>query len=213
MSESGPIEGRQRAGAPRRNWRMVEPAMALIFGMTAVAALVGVGFTVWSLVGEAPVPGWVGPVILLGSGPTTAMMGWFLFLGATPLPALHRRPFDAVVIGFSPLDTDGEFTADDPALVDVRFERDGRAVEATTVDIIPPGERGRFADGTRWSVYAFEEDNGRVILTEAHDDVARGGFNLDGIRIATESHPTNASAPGSPVLDRDFENRVGGEWI
>lgn len=214
MSVQDRIGERRRAQAPRRNWRMVEPAMFLIFGLTAVAALVGVGFTIWALVGgDAPVPGWVGPVILLGSGPTTAMMGWFLRLEATPLPALHRQPFDAVVTGFAPLDHEGPFEDDHPALVEVRFERDGQTVEAVTVDVIPAAERARFAPGSRWSVYDFEQHNGRVILTEDHDDVPRGGFNLDGVRIATESHPANRSAPGSPVLGRDFENRVGGAWI
>lgn len=67
----------------------------------------------------------------------------------------------------------------------------------------------RFAPGSTWQVYAFQDPDladSVVFLTEAHDDVWRAGYVLDGVRIGVEGGPLKP-APGSPFLREDSKWR------
>ncbi len=120
-----------------------------------------------------------------------------------PLPALDATPRTAWAILHSD-DADGGQTI----FVEYR-DIDGEGHEAQLADVIHGSWEDRFASGTKWQVYAFRDPElaGSVVfLTEAHDDVWRDGWKLDGVRIGGEGGPVKPG-PGSPFL------RAGSKWV
>ncbi|MEU8625187.1 hypothetical protein [Streptomyces sp. NPDC048669] len=125
------------------------------------------------------------------------------------LPALDRTPRQATVTGHVHFDVDPDSDSDTPAydLLEVRVDIDGVQVDTTVADIVAAESLARFAVGSVWDVYAFEDpaelnnDHGtRVILAEAHEDVIRSGYDLGTYVLHQEP------GPGSDLLLRRFAN-------
>lgn len=116
-----------------------------------------------------------------------------------PLPALDRTSRSARVI-VNGEDVDGD------QILRVEYEgADGAPHEAQLADVVHDSWVQRFAPGTQWQVYAFRDApfaDTVVFLTEAHDDVWRDGFRLDGVRLGGESGPVKPG-PRSPFLHDD----------
>ncbi|MFI9629946.1 hypothetical protein [Streptomyces sp. NPDC052042] len=111
-----------------------------------------------------------------------------------PLPALDRTPRTATVTHFD--DFDGTET---PVVWVEYHDAEGDRRTAGLADLIDDSWLERFSPGTQWQVYAFRQPSTRAFLTEAHDDVVRRGYNLDGVRLGGESGPVR-TGPGSPFL-------------
>lgn len=133
------------------------------------------------------------------------------------LPALNRRPRTAIVTGRETFNTepDPDSLKSPYELVTVRVDVDGVATDTMIADIVAAEDLGRFAVGSVWNVYAFEDpaalnndpdpDWTRVILTEAHDDVIRTGYDLGYYTMHNEARP------GSDLLLRRFANERPGK--
>lgn len=165
-----------------------------VFGGCGVFAAV----VVISIVqGWSPVLMWI--VIGIGAvGAAATALGLSRMLRAArgPLPALDRTPRTARVVLRSD-DADGGQTI----LVEYRDDH-GQGHDAQLADIIHESSEARFAPGSNWQVYAFRDPalaDSIVFLAEAHDDIWRDGWKLDGVRIGGESGPV-APGPGSPFL-------------
>ncbi|GAB3631230.1 hypothetical protein GCM10027421_05830 [Microbacterium shaanxiense] len=84
--------------------------------------------------------------------------------------------------------------------IEVQYADAGRRTRTEHVaDLIHEGELARFPIGTTLQVYGFIHPQGRCLLTEAHDDVARRGYNLDGVRMRTDRQVWPPRT-GSPLL-------------
>jgi len=128
------------------------------------------------------------------------------------LPALDRKPRKAIVTGRKSFNPEPDPDTFMPAyeLVTVRVEVDGVANDTMIADIVAAESLDRFAVGSVWNVYAFEDPMAlnnapgpgrtRVILTEAHDDVIRTGYDLGFYTLHDEA------GPGSDLLQRRFAN-------
>ena len=129
------------------------------------------------------------------------------------LPALDRTPRTATVTGRSIVNPEPEADSEVPTyeLVVVTVETGGTGgtgVETTIADIIAADSLGRFTIGSTWRVYAFEDPTAlnkhpgrtRVLLTEAHDDIIRAGYDLGYYCVHDEP------GPGSDLLLRRFAN-------
>lgn len=124
-----------------------------------------------------------------------------------PLPALDRTPRQAVVAGRT------LFRVDDPEmgpveLVTMTLDIDGARLESHLADRIADQSIDQFAIGSVWQVYAFagpvthgtSTKQNRVLLTEAHEDVYRCGYDLVSTVV------THDPGPGSDLLKQRFEN-------
>lgn len=120
-----------------------------------------------------------------------------------PLPALDRTPRTARVI----LRTDD---ADGGQTIIVEYRgADGEGHDAQLADLIHDSWEDRFGPGSRWQVHAFRDPDladSVVFLTEAHNEVWRVGYKLDGVRIGGEGGPVKPG-PGSPFLRDDSKWR------
>ncbi|WP_069814595.1 hypothetical protein [Streptomyces sp. TP-A0874] len=126
------------------------------------------------------------------------------------LPALDRTPRRATVTGRRGYNTDPDPESEigPYELLTVTLDINGTAVESTIADIVAPDSLDRFTVGSIWTVYAFEDpaalnkdaDRTRVILTEAHDDVIRSGYDLGFYSLH------DGPGPGSDLLLRRFAN-------
>lgn len=119
-----------------------------------------------------------------------------------PLPSLDRTTRTARVVLHAD-DADGGRTI----LVAYRDAAGDRRT-AQLADIVHESSDARFSPGSHWEVYAFRDlelADSVVFLTEAHDDVWRDGYRLDGVRIGGETGPLKPG-PGSPFL------RHGSKW-
>ncbi|MFD0557072.1 hypothetical protein FB566_2327 [Stackebrandtia endophytica] len=114
------------------------------------------------------------------------------------LPALDRTPRVGRVVGVR---TGG---AERPLLTyDIEYTGvDGRAYRAQLADEIDVLWRRHFKVGSRWQVVAHQDPmlaETRVFLAEAHDEVWRCGFVLDGVHIRFPEGDWQRG-PGSPFL-------------
>lgn len=83
-------------------------------------------------------------------------------------------------------------------IVMVEYEdADGQTRRAGLADVIHHSWIDRFEPGTQWQVYAYTVPGPRVVLTEAHEDVWRSGWNLDGVHHGGSRGPVGPG-PGSP---------------
>lgn len=67
---------------------------------------------------------------------------------------------------------------------------DGEGPDAQLADLIHDSWEDRFGPGSRWQVYAFRDPDladSVVFLTEAHNEVWRVDYTLDGVRIDGEA--------------------------
>lgn len=173
---------------------------AAVFGGCGVFGILSV---VASLQGWGPVLMWI--VVAMGALSVLSMIPTFVWMfRATrgPLPALDRTPRTARVTLHAD-DADGGQTV----LVEY-CGADGEAHDALLADIVHESSQHRFVPGSRWQVYTFHAPglaDTVVFLTEAHDDVWRDGWKLDGVRIGGEGGPVTPG-PGSPFL------RAGSKW-
>lgn len=185
-------------GAPfliRHDWAIP----TLVFGGCGVFMAV----TLWlSWIGWGPVLMWVG----VGVGALTVVLLIFMFAylrRATrgPLPALDRTPRTATVV-VSTYDDEGR-------TILLRYRGvDGARHTARLADYPAESWVDEFSPGSTWQVYAFRDAelaDSVVFLTEAHEEVWRAGYVLDGVRIGGEHGPLKPS-PGSPFL------RENGKW-
>ncbi|WP_420112158.1 hypothetical protein, partial [Pseudactinotalea sp.] len=137
--------------------------------------------------------------LALGIG-SIAVMAVFLLLvhraEATtrrPLPELDRTPRAASVVALHE-------APHGLRSVEVEFsDGAGTAVRARLVDLFDSSVARAFSIGSQWQVYGFMKAPSRCLLTEAHDDLPRSGYDLDGLRIRQE-RMTFSARPGSPVL-------------
>lgn len=143
---------------------------------------------------------------LIAIGTLAAMLlVWMLvyLLRATrgPLPALDRTPRTATVI-LSADDGEGH------TLLLQYTGADGEPHNAQLADYPDEIWFDEFVPGSIWQVFTFRDPDltdSVVFLTEAHDEVWRAGYVLDGVRIGGESGPLKPG-PGSPFLRED------GKW-
>ena len=92
---------------------------------------------------------------------------------------------------------------DEPDTAGLLVETADGQHSARLIDVIDESEWGRFAVGSRWWVYVFPSVPGRALLTEAHEDVLRCGYQLHGVRIGAEAS-YRTPMPGSPLLNGQF---------
>ncbi|MBV7247412.1 hypothetical protein [Streptomyces sp. MW-W600-10] len=172
--------------------------------VTALVAWLAFGF-VREPAASGPERLTVGILACCFAAPMVVTMGY-----RRTLPALDRTPRQATVTGRVRFEVDPDSDSDMPAydLVDVRIDVDGVQVDTTIADIVAAESLARFAVGSVWDVYAFEDpaelNNDphltRVILTEAHEDVVRTGYDLGTYVLHQEP------GPGSDLLLRHFAN-------
>jgi len=132
---------------------------------------------------------------VITGGLTLYMVVEMLILTRRPLPALDRTARTATVVLNA---SDGESRT----LLLHYIGADGEAYNAQLADYIDDSWDEAFAPGSEWQVYAFRDPDLAdtvVFLTEAHDEVCRSGYVLDGVRIGGESGPVKRG-PGSPFL-------------
>lgn len=189
-----------RAGEPATVW-VGEALSAVGWSAQSVLLAAGIPYIFWR--GPDALPVWA--FAALGVG--TMLCAALTFLGlrmqtSRPLPALDRTPRAARVM-FNADDADGGQT------LTLRYQGvDGEAHDAELADLIDDSWLDRFTPGTTWRVYAFRDPslaNTVVFLTEAHEDVWRDGYKLDGVRLGGEGGPVKPG-PGSPFL------REGSRW-
>lgn len=96
----------------------------------------------------------------------------------------------------STYDTSDSETAE--ANVRVEYtDADGETRRSHLAHVIDDLWLARFVVGSVWQIYPFLPATTRVVLTEAHDEVWRCGWNLDGVHIGSQSGPVDVG-PGSP---------------
>ncbi|UED86288.1 hypothetical protein [Streptomyces profundus] len=118
-----------------------------------------------------------------------------------PLPALDRTPRTATVV----LNADN---GEGHTLLLRYTGADGGPHSAQLADSPDDTWVDAFTPGSTWQVYTFRDPelaDSVVFLTEAHDEVWRDGYVLDGVRIGGEGGPLTPG-PGSPFLRED------GKW-
>lgn len=146
----------------------------------------------------------VGGLACCFAAPMIGTRGW-----RKTLPALDRAPRQATVTGRVRFDVDPDSDSETPAydLIEVRVDVGGVQVGTTIADIVAPESLARFAVGSVWDVYAFEDPaelnhdhRSRVLLAEPHEDVIRSGYDLGAYTLHQEP------GPGSDLLRRRFAN-------
>lgn len=157
-----------------------------------------IGLGVWWLAAQ----GWgdvlIGCAIVAGiivSALTLHMIIEVSILTRRPLPALDRTARTATVVLNA---NDGESRT----LLLQYIGANGEACNAQLADYIADNWDEAFVPGSEWQIYAFRDPDladSVVFLTEAHDEVWRSGYVLDGVRIGGESGPVKPG-PGSPFL-------------
>lgn len=191
---------------PWRSWRHGEPAevwlgetlSALGWGGMTVVLAAGIPYVFWR--GPDSLPEWAFVVPGVGALLFMAIAGLGMRMQTgRPLPALDRTPRSARVI-LNAEDSEGAQT------IAVRYRGvDGKKHDADLADLIDDSWLGEFTPGTTWQVYAFRDPQlaGTIVfLAEAHDDVWRDGYKLDGVRLGGEGGPITPG-PGSPFLRED----------
>ncbi|GAA4897945.1 hypothetical protein LX16_1027 [Stackebrandtia albiflava] len=119
-----------------------------------------------------------------------------------PMPPLVATPRLAEVTGRKTV----SFAEGDCELVAVRVTHPDGPRSALLADLLTGESIAGFPVGSRWNVYCFEADNGRVVLTEAHHDVVRCGYHLHGVRTPTYCEAFQGRArPGSYLLPADLD--------
>ncbi|MFE6777222.1 hypothetical protein [Streptomyces sp. NPDC057702] len=116
------------------------------------------------------------------------------------LPPAHTTERTATVVGrvvTGPADTHDGLVA-----VAVASGPDAPPFTYLIADRVHEDHPSRFAVGARWRVHEFLGDRQRDVLTWAHDDVLRTGYDLSGLRIGRESGGTTGY--GSELLARGF---------
>ncbi|UOQ57025.1 hypothetical protein MUN78_15385 [Leucobacter allii] len=117
-----------------------------------------------------------------------------------PIPLIDRsRAYPATVI--RAFDTSGAETAE-PNVRVAYVDADGEARERYLADVIDDSWLDRFAPGSVWWIHAYSPETTRVVLTEAHEEVWRCGWNVDGVHgLGGSSGPVDVG-PGSPFPHR-----------
>lgn len=124
------------------------------------------------------------------------------------LPPLDRVPRSATVtaLRIAPQKMIRFFTQNtshepgDLWLIEVQYaDAVGRTRMEHLADLIHDDDLSLFPIGKTVQVYGFIQPQGRCLLTEAHDDVARHGYNLDGVRMRTDRQVWPPRT-GSPLL-------------
>jgi|GEM_PF-4741443 len=115
------------------------------------------------------------------------------------LPALDRTPRNGTVVGIR------TGAAERPLLTyDIAYSGvDGRTHRAQLADEIDVPWRRHFKVGSRWQVVAHRDPalaSTRVFLSDAHDEVWRCGYVLDGVHIRFPDGDRERG-PGSPFLN------------
>lgn len=125
-----------------------------------------------------------------------------------PQPEVIWEPCTATVTG-SHIEAGDDELGDDFVLTDVSVATRDGSFDASLADLIAAPDRERFTAGTRWQVYRFADHPHRVLLTEAHEDVLRHGYNLDGIQGDSHYSYSSAAKAGSPFWDLRFDSAAG----
>lgn len=118
------------------------------------------------------------------------------------LPPLDPEPRTATVTGHSTEMWDGEGTM--RTNIHVHVDTPDGGFDSVLADHVADRHQDRFAVGSRWQVRTFTAVTARVFLAEAHDDVLRAGYHLDGVRHPTEHHQWFRPKPGSPLRRSRF---------
>ena len=175
------------------------------------ASVICVVLLLWLVIGlfRHPASTWIERIIVGGLASCFGVLVIGTMGFRKQLPALDRTPRPARVIGRDHFNTEPEPESEIApyVLVRVAFDVDGQEVEALIADLVVAPSLDDFVDGSVWQIYAFaaadtltKDDDGwcRVVLTEAHDDVIRSGYNLG--RHSQHDEP----GTGSDLLLRRF---------
>lgn len=128
-------------------------------------------------------------------------MIWFSAHGR--LPALDDDSRTATVTGHSTETWDYD-DGSERTNIHVRVETTDGAFDSVLADLVSAQDVARFAIGSRWSVRSFTGNTARVVLSDAHDDVRRIGYHLDGVRYPSEHRQWLRPKPGSPFARHRF---------
>ncbi|GAA4672926.1 hypothetical protein [Gordonia humi] len=190
----GPWRSR-RAGKPPTVW-IGEALSAFGWSATTVCLAAGIPYVFWR--GPDTIPEWAFAVPGVGAVVFMTIAGLGVRI-RRQLPALNLDPRRATVL-FNDSDADGRQS------IALRYQGvDGEEHDAELADMIDDSWLDRFAPGTIWQVYAFRDPmlaTSVLFLTEAHDDVWRNGYKLDGVRLGGEGGPVRPG-PGSPFFGED----------
>lgn len=91
--------------------------------------------------------------------------------------------------------------------IHVRVDTPDGGFDSILADDVAALSRDRFVVGSQWSVRTFVDITTRVFLAEAHDDVLRSGYHLDGVRHPTEHTQWFRPRPGSPLRHSRWRKR------
>lgn len=112
-----------------------------------------------------------------------------------PIPLIDRsRAYPARVV--DTYDTSASETAETNVRVEY-LDSAGATRLTYLADVIDDSWLDRFTPGSIWQIYPYSPESTRVVLTEAHDEVWRCGWNLDGVYIGGQSGPVDVG-PGPP---------------
>lgn len=147
-------------------------------------------------------PWYLGPLPVIIAGTASALV-WARSLAHRTLPALDPHTRAATVTGHS-TDTWDYDNRSERTNIHVRVETPDGAFDSVLADLVAAPDVERFAAGSRWSVRTFTGNTARVFLGDAHDDVRRFGYHLDGVRYPSEHRQWFRPKPGSPFARHRF---------
>src|SRR5690606_3461521 len=109
----------------------------------------------------------------------------------------------AVVIGSEQVLVGGDFDST-LRLIKVAVHQGPQTFTSLLADNITGEDRDKFSRGSTWQVHEFCRSRARVVLTAAHDDLWREGYELSGLRLGSEY--IGEPGYGSEIVARGFRS-------
>lgn len=172
--------------------------------LTLVVTGCGVVPVIAAFVFDWPV---IATVVIIALAPTTQLpLAWMIFsAGVRRYPSVHPAPRTATVIGTQLVEVGAEASSS-VRLYKVAIHDGPETFTSLIADVFEGEERDTFDRDSKWQVYEFCHSRARVVLTEAHDDLWRKGYELSGLRLGNEY--TGSSGYGSEIVARGFRGQT-----
>ncbi|MFI7672061.1 hypothetical protein [Actinophytocola sp. NPDC049390] len=128
---------------------------------------------------------------------------WVIRLRVARLPALDPHTYRATVVEHT-LEVYDQEDGYERTNLHVRVDTPDGGFDSVLADNVADEDLHRFHPSSTWSVRVFADTTARVFLSDAHDDVLRSGYHLDGIRHPGEHTQRPRPKPGSPLARKRF---------